>query len=157
MRTWRLLLPLLIAAIAGCPGGGATDVDVNKLVVTRTGPNTITVAGQPGVVTALAATSVTLTVNRATYGSPTPTPTATPTPDSAPSPSLPPGVETYHLQHLGNHIPIAASYALLAPDGSFSPVTLGGPDARIQPGDELDVTPEKGTEQVGYTVYVTIP
>lgn len=163
--TPRWLFLALVLGLTGCPfpdGDPEADVDPDQIVIVRTGPATITVMGRPGAVRPGTATTLTLTVNRPVTGTPTPTPTPTPAPLTGPSPSLPPGIETYRLPrygllHLGNHLPVTSGYAVLGADGGFPSVPLGSDTQAIQPGDELDITPQSGTTQTGPLIYVNIP
>jgi hypothetical protein len=135
----RRLLLFAVFALTGCPSPGGPSVGINTsaLVLSSISNGQITVMGKPGAVAPGLATTVTLTVQRPSNASP--------------------GPNAYHLAHLGNHLPVTSSYAALAPDGSFTSTMLGAADRPILPGDELDITPQKGIEEVGYTAFVGIP
>lgn len=139
MKPWPLLA--LVAVLAGCPGApNATPVavvDMGKVQVSRVDKDTVQVSGAPGTISGAAVTTVTVTVGR------------------LPSPS--PGPATFGLLHLGDHLPIDSSYAVVAADGSFTAVTLGKPDRGVLSGDELSVTPQNGLAQAGYTTYMNLP
>jgi hypothetical protein len=139
MKPWPLLV--LVAALAGCPGApNATPVavvDMGKVQVSRLDQDVIQVSGAPGTISGATVTTVTVTVGR------------------LPSPS--PGPAAFGLLHLGDHLPIDSSYAVVASDGSFAAVKLGKPERGVLSGDELGVTPQNGLAQAGYTAYRNLP
>lgn len=59
----------------------------------------------------------------------------------------------YRLQHLNGGLAIASTFAEVRPDGSFGPVLVGSSERPVQKGDELNLTPQAGVRQVGYTVF----
>ena len=153
----RLPLTLtLVLALSGCPTptSPAVPIHLDKIVMSWASPGILAVKGLPGAVGA-GATTLTVTVQRP--DSAVPTPTIAPTPAKGPSPSLPPGIVTYRVQHLGSHVPIAAGYAVVDADGGFATVFQGAADRPVKSGDELDLTPQSGVQQVGYLVVVAIP
>jgi hypothetical protein len=135
----RLGLVFAAAALAvGCNLPNSTPVatvDPTKIVMTRTGADTITIEGKPGALSGAKVTSVTLTIGRA----PTPSPNA------------------YTLAHFGNHLPVTSTFALVDDAGAFPATTAGDADHSVHPGDELGVTPQNGTVQAGYTFFTPTP
>lgn len=135
----RLGAILAAAALAvGCNLPNSTPVaavDYSKVVMTRLGPDAISIMGQPGALSGAKVTTVTLTIGR------------------APSPS-PAG---YRLMHFGDHLPVTSTYAQVDEAGGFPATTAGDPDHSVHPGDELGVTPQNGTVQAGYTIFTPVP
>src|SRR5436309_10935125 len=106
------ILCVAAALAVGCSLPNSTPVatvDYSKVVMTRTGPNAISITGKPGAVSGAKVTSVTLTIGRA----PTPSPAA------------------YHVQHLGDHLPVCSTYALVDADGSFPTAMAGDADRPV--------------------------
>lgn len=138
---YRFLCLIALTLLLGCSGGVDTPpvrVDFSRVSIAAPSNGQITIAGAAGAVTGQA-TTLTLTVIDH---------------NASPIPSPPTG---YRVQHLTGLVPVDSGYASLNVDGGFAAVTLGSADRPVRSGDEVNVTPEQGIAQAGYTVATTVP
>lgn len=126
----RALLSLLLAgwALSACEAPPTVYLLPERVAVSAPRDGVVSVSGGPGAVVG-EVTTLTLTIVR----------------EAVPAPA-------FRLQHLGGQLPIASTFAAVKPDGSFDPVSLGEAERPVQAGDELNLTPQNGVRQVGYTV-----
>lgn len=121
---------ILLGSLAACSGPvEAPSIVPSQVRVGAPEGGVVRVEGLPGAVAIAEATTVTLTMVREA-----PTPVA------------------YALQHLNGGLPVASTYAEVRPDGSFGPVPVGSAERPVQSRDELNLTPQAGVRQVGFTV-----